>query len=281
MQAIDMNQDGYFEEALKMRNILQEFDGGCSILGFREHIFTGSISSVANYMALQELSFVTLGQRVLCNPLCIRQHYGHPDLFDKFFVMTEGGMSKASKGINLSEDVFAGFNATIRGRTVSFKEYVQVGKGRYMGLQQTYKFEAKLSQGNSEQSISRDMMRICERLDFFRLMSFYYGGIGHYMANTMVIFALVMVVYCMLALAIYGEEGVNQRPMLPEGLLQIMLSGLGVLQTGPLAVTLTVEKGFIGAMGEIAYMMISGGPLYFIFHIQTKCHYFQQTLMGK
>ena len=34
------------------------------------------------------------GQRVLATPLCIRQHYGHPDLFDKFFTMTEGGMSK-------------------------------------------------------------------------------------------------------------------------------------------------------------------------------------------
>ena len=56
------------------------------------------------------------------------------------------GMSKASKGINLSEDVFAGFNATIRGHTVGFKEYVQVGKGRDIGLQQTYKFEAKLAQ---------------------------------------------------------------------------------------------------------------------------------------
>lgn len=78
-------QDGYFEEALKMRNLLEEFDRGHAIIGFREHIFTGSVSSVANYMALQELSFVTLGQRVLSNPLCIRQHYGHPDFFDKVF----------------------------------------------------------------------------------------------------------------------------------------------------------------------------------------------------
>ena len=60
----------------------------------------------------------------------------------------------------------------------------------FSGLQQTYKFEAKLSQGNAEQSISRDMDRICSRLDFFRLLSFYYGGIGHYMANTMIMFTL-------------------------------------------------------------------------------------------
>lgn len=118
VQAIDMNQEGYFEEAFKvhyphkntqtrvsndclsdlgqthqlpstssslpvllspapppppphpsvfifslpwvqMRNMLQEFAKGLqkdvptTILGFREHIFTGSVSSLANYMALQ------------------------------------------------------------------------------------------------------------------------------------------------------------------------------------------------------------------------------------
>jgi len=72
LQTIDMIQEGYFEEALKMRNALQEFakrEGPLptTILGFCEHIFTGSISSLANYMALQETSFVTLGQRVLAN----------------------------------------------------------------------------------------------------------------------------------------------------------------------------------------------------------------------
>jgi callose synthase len=116
-------------------------------------------------------------------------------------------------------------------------------------------------------------------LDFFRLLSFYYGGIGHYIANAMVMFTLVVVVYCMVGLAIFKEEGVNQRPIHPEGVLQLLLSGLGLLQTMPLAVTLTVEKGIIPAIKEILYMFISGGPLYFIFHIQTKCYYFSQTLM--
>ena len=46
----------------------------------------------------------------------------------------------------------------------------------------------------------------------------------------MVMFTLVLVVYTMVALAIYGEEGVNGRPMHPEGVLQLMLSGLGLLQ---------------------------------------------------
>lgn len=106
-----------------MRCLLEEFRRGSPrsptvIVGFREHIFTGSVSSLANYMALQELSFVTLGQRVLNTPLRVRMHYGHPDLFDKLFFMTVGGVSKASRGINLSEDIFAGYNGTIRGGKV-------------------------------------------------------------------------------------------------------------------------------------------------------------------
>jgi len=38
----------------------------------------------------------------------IRFHYGHPDVFDRIFHFTRGGFSKASCGINLSEDIFAG-----------------------------------------------------------------------------------------------------------------------------------------------------------------------------
>jgi len=38
----------------------------------------------------------------------IRFHYGHPDVFDRIFHITRGGISKASRGINLSEDIFAG-----------------------------------------------------------------------------------------------------------------------------------------------------------------------------
>jgi callose synthase len=101
-----------------MRNCLQEFakrEGPLptTILGLREHIFTGSVSSFANYMALQEISFVTLGQWVLTRPLHIRHHYGHPDIFDKIFAMTRGGVSKESKGINL----FRGYLRCIQQRS--------------------------------------------------------------------------------------------------------------------------------------------------------------------
>lgn len=284
VQTIDMNQEGYFEEALKMRNCLQEFakrEGPLptTILGLREHIFTGSVSSLANYMALQEISFVTLGQRVLTRPLHIRLHYGHPDIFDKLFFITRGGVSKASRGINLSEDIFAGYNNVIRGGSVGFKEYVQIGKGRDVGMSQIYKFEAKLSQGAAEQSLSRDVYRMCNRLDFCRLLSFYYGGIGHYFSNVLTIFTVYVVVYLMTVLAIYDLEKIGQRLITPMGTIQMLLGGLGLLQTIPLFATLGVERGWLASMQEIFLVFVTGGPLHFMFHIQTKATYMAQTIL--
>ncbi|KAG8044350.1 hypothetical protein GUJ93_ZPchr0952g2813, partial [Zizania palustris] len=118
LQTIDMNQDNYLEEALKMRNLLEEFNENHgvrqpTILGVREHIFTGSVSSLAWFMSNQETCFVTIGQRVLANPLKVRFHYGHPDVFDRILHITRGGISKASCGINLSEDIFAGMELNI------------------------------------------------------------------------------------------------------------------------------------------------------------------------
>lgn len=284
VQTIDMNQEGYFEEALKMRNALQEFakrEGPLptTILGLREHIFTGSVSSLANYMALQETSFVTLGQRVLTKPLRIRLHYGHPDVFDKLFFITRGGISKSSKGINLSEDIFAGYNNAIRGGQVGFKEYLQVGKGRDVGMSQIYKFEAKLSQGSGEQSLSRDVYRLCHRLDFCRLLSYYYGGIGHYFSNVLTIFTIYCVVYLMVLLAVFNLERIGDRTITPMGTIQIILGGLGLLQTIPLFATLGVERGWWNSLKEIFQVFVTGGPFHFMFHIQTKSHYMSQTIL--
>eukprot|EP00257_Ricinus_communis_P024413 XP_015584611.1 callose synthase 1 isoform X3 [Ricinus communis] len=189
LQTIDMNQDNYMEEAFKMRNLLEEFlqkhDGVRypTILGLREHIFTGSVSSLAWFMSNQETSFVTIGQRLLASPLKVRFHYGHPDVFDRLFHLTRGGVSKASKVINLSEDIFAGFNSTLREGNVTHHEYIQVGKGRDVGLNQISMFEAKIANGNGEQTLSRDVYRLGHRFDFFRMLSCYFTTVGFYFST--------------------------------------------------------------------------------------------------
>ncbi|KAF8409240.1 hypothetical protein HHK36_005314 [Tetracentron sinense] len=211
VQTIDMNQDNYFEEALKMRNLLEEYKTSYgirkpTILGVREHIFTGSVSSLAWFMSAQEMSFVTLGQRVLANPLKVRMHYGHPDVFDRFWFLTRGGISKASRVINISEDIFAGFNCTLRGGNVTHHEYIQVGKGRDVGFNQISMFEAKVASGNGEQVLSRDVYRLGHRLDFFRMLSFFYTTVGFFFNTMMVVLTVYAFLWGRLYLALSGVE---------------------------------------------------------------------------
>ncbi|GJT70140.1 callose synthase 9, partial [Tanacetum coccineum] len=209
VQTIDMNQDNYFEETLKMRNLLQEFHKNhgirpATILGVREHIYTERASSVASFMSKQEISFVTIAQRILGNLLKVRMHYGHPDVFDRVFHITRGGISKASRGINISEDIYAGFNSTLRKGNITHHEYIQVGKGRDVGLHQIATFERKVAGGNGEQVLSRDVYRLGQRFDFFRMLSFYYTSVGYYFYNWLMVITLYIILYGQLITALSG-----------------------------------------------------------------------------
>lgn len=56
----------------------------------------------------------------------------------------------------------------------------QVGKGRDVGLNQIALFEGKVAGGNGEQVLSRDVYRLGQHFDFFRMLSFYYTTVGFY-----------------------------------------------------------------------------------------------------
>lgn len=60
---------------------------------------------------------------------------------------------------------------------------VQVGKGRDVGLNQIALFEGKVAGGNGEQVLSRDVYRIGQLFDFFRMLSFYFTTVGFYVCT--------------------------------------------------------------------------------------------------
>ncbi|KAL9263844.1 Callose synthase 3-like protein [Drosera capensis] len=292
LQTIDMNQDNYMEEALKMRNLLQEFlkkHGGVrypTILGLREHIFTGSVSSLAWFMSNQETSFVTIGQRLLANPLKVRFHYGHPDVFDRLFHLSRGGVSKASKVINLSEDIFAGFNSTLREGNVTHHEYIQVGKGRDVGLNQISMFEAKIANGNGEQTLSRDIYRLGHRFDFFRMLSCYFTTVGFYFSTLVTVLTVYVFLYGRLYLVLSGlEEGLsNQRAFRNNKPLQVALASQSFVQIGflmalPMLMEIGLERGFRTALSEFVLMQLQLAPVFFTFSLGTKTHYYGRTLL--
>ncbi|KAK1388894.1 1,3-beta-glucan synthase [Heracleum sosnowskyi] len=289
VQTIDMNQDNYFEEALKMRNLLEEYKHYYgirkpTILGVREHIFTASVSSLAWFMSAQETSFVTLGQRVLADPLKVRMHYGHPDVFDRFWFLTRGGISKASRVINISEDIFAGFNCTLRGGNVTHHEYIQVGKGRDVGLNQVSMFEAKVASGNGEQVLSRDVYRLGHRLDFFRMLSFFYTTVGFYMNSLIIIFTVYSFLWGRLYLALSGVEkalkdDVANNTAFGTILNQQFLLQLGVFTALPMIVENSLELGFLSAIWEFFTMQLQLSSVFFTFSMGTRSHYFGRTIL--
>ncbi|KAK9131779.1 hypothetical protein Scep_011307 [Stephania cephalantha] len=288
VQTIDMNQDNYFEEALKMRNLLEEYKSYYgirkpTILGVREHVFTGSVSSLAWFMSAQETSFVTLGQRVLANPLKVRMHYGHPDVFDRFWFLTRGGISKASRVINISEDIFAGFNCTLRGGNVTHHEYIQVGKGRDVGLNQVSMFEAKVSSGNGEQILSRDVYRLGHRLDFFRMLSFFYTTVGFYFNTMMVVLTVYTFLWGRLYLALSGFEdsmrNSNNNKAFGAILNQQFIIQLGLFTALPMIVENSLEHGFLQAVWDFLTMQLQLASVFYTFSMGTKTHYFGRTIL--
>ncbi|XP_075498052.1 callose synthase 7 isoform X4 [Primulina tabacum] len=292
LQTIDMNQDNYFEEAFKMRNVLGEFlkthhgQRRPTILGIREHIFTGSVSSLAWFMSNQETSFVTIGQRILANPLRVRFHYGHPDIFDRLFHLTRGGISKASRVINLSEDIFSGYNSTLRRGYVTHHEYIQVGKGRDVGMNQISLFEAKVANGNGEQTLSRDVYRLGRRFDFYRMLSFYFTTVGFYFSCMVTVLTVYVFLYGRLYMVLSGLErriledpSLHQSKALEQALATQSFFQLGLLLVLPMVMEIGLERGFRAAIGDFIIMQLQLASVFFTFQLGTKAHYYGRTIL--
>lgn len=96
----------------------------------------------------------------------------------------------------------AGFGSTLRQGNITHHEYIQVNlpailclnvymmavpklrsyrsaKGRDVGLNQIALFEGTVAGGNGEQVLSRDVSRLGQLFDFFRMLSFYFTTIWY------------------------------------------------------------------------------------------------------
>lgn len=77
--------------------------------------------ALGKFAAGAEFAFGTIVQRTMAEPGGARFHYGHPDVWNKLFTMTRGGVSKATRAFHISEDVFGGYNAIFRGAVIKYK----------------------------------------------------------------------------------------------------------------------------------------------------------------
>lgn len=295
LQTVDMNQDGCLAEALKTRNLLallspvtpghvsEVGDRGAEtvlkemqmmrkkappptvICGFKEWIFSHKAGALASFAAATEYAFATVIQSDMARGN-VRLHYGHPDVFDKLHCMTRGGLSKATRGLHVSEDVLGGLNHTLRGGRITFTEAISCGKGRDMGFNSILTFETKISCGNGEVLLTRDMARLAPRMDLFRLLHFYHSGLGYFVTARLLMLGIYMQALAMAVVALGGYGLVNTN-------IQLLIQ-IGLVSSLPYLAQLIFETGIFNALIAFFRQIIAGVVAFSIFRIQTTAHYF-------
>jgi len=294
-QGIDANQGAYFEQMMMLPCALGEFrsnkrgDGlGKRIIGFPEHI-TSDIGSIGDFAASAEVAFGTILQRSYA-VLGARMHYGHPDIMNKLYMMQQGGVSKATKTINLSEDIFAGMDFTLRGdgRQIHHREYFHLAKGRDMGFNAVLGFFSKLSSGTGEQILSRQTFRLGQVLHLPEALSFYYAHAGYYVNQFFVSISMPLLVFVWLLVLLSDcdetflayqqcQPGQKSAADVMAVFLVACFSWLVLLflvaNTMPLFCELWLQVNLKAAVHKFITSIITLSPLMFVFQAKTIGHY--------
>lgn len=254
IQLIDANQDNYFEECLKIKNILKEFDDStyevnndeygsqyandyddstCSpvaIVGTREHIFSENNGVLGDIAAGKEKVFGTFFARTL-GYINSKLHYGHPDFINSIFITTRGGVSKAQRGLHLNEDIYVGMNVLMRGGRIKHAEYYQCGKGRDLSFNSILNFTTKIGSGMGEQLLSREYFYIGTSLPLDKFLSFFYAHPGFHLNNVFIYISLCLFLVIILNLAVVIDSSIlcvydvnfkQTDPWEPEDCLQLV-----------------------------------------------------------
>eukprot|EP00930_Biecheleria_cincta_P026993 TRINITY_DN18968_c0_g1_i1.p1 TRINITY_DN18968_c0_g1~~TRINITY_DN18968_c0_g1_i1.p1 ORF type:complete len:2088 (+),score=306.21 TRINITY_DN18968_c0_g1_i1:71-6334(+) len=295
IQVCDMNQGAYFEQMLLVPNVLSEFRGEKPgeegkllprIVGFPEHI-TSNIGSMGDFAAAAETAFGTILQRTYAF-LGGRMHYGHPDMMNKEQMMRQGGVSKAVKTLNLSEDIFAGMDFTLRGKgEIVHVEYFYVSKGRDLGFGTVLTFFAKLALGTGEQVLTRQMTRLGQLLGLPEFLTFYYGHFGFYFnqflmtkSTQLLLFLWLVVVlddpeenfHSMGAAARKGTGADAIAKMLGTQYSYLMIMFM-IAGTAPYEIQTISVANILEALKNLVSQLLTGSPFYFIFQSKIIGHF--------
>ena len=293
LQTLDMNQDNYMGEAYKMRNLLDCFHGDVVLVGFPETIFSETHGAVAQFAAISEFIFQTF-QRFMTWPLMVRFHYGHPDVWDKAFTMTNGGVSKASRAIHVAEDFFGGVNVIARGGKVIFEEFIECGKGRDMGFTSVNGFEQKISGSSGTISMSRDMFRLHRGMDSLRIFSLFFSGPGFFISMMQTAWCVYLYILAHAALAVADLEiyRVYRYFKMTETQTSLSLSReeggyynsiyaiqLGFLSVLPLFLKMCVDRGVRDGFNYVVSTLVQGSWAFNIFTMTTKGYNYMRALL--
>jgi len=195
---------------------------------------------------------------------------------DKLQMVQQGGVSKGTRGLNLSEDVFAGLDLVLRGGWTKYQEYFHVGKGRDMGFMSALAFYAKISMGNGEQAITRQWTRMGIELPLQRLFGVFYTHVGYYLTQVLMSKALQVFSFMAAFFAVSGfadvAVGISTSYF---GFLYLLFVLASML---PLLFELCIEEGLRAALRSVANSLLSLSPVFSAFQSKLMGHYFETTV---
>jgi len=258
-------------------------NGAKKIVGFPEHI-TSDFGSIGDFAASAELAFGTILHRSYA-ALGGRMHYGHPDMMNKEVMMQQGGVSKATKTLNLSEDIFAGMDFTLRGngRSIHHREYFHLVKGRDLGFNTVLAFFSKISSGCGEQLLTRQTMRLGQLMPLPEFLTFYYAHMGYYLTQFLVSWGIPVVVLVWLVVVVNACEEAGDLSMecddsrspratatiLADAWQYIFSRNLLVVfllaQLLPVFCELWLQNGLLSAIWRMLKQLVTLAPIMFIF----------------
>ena len=138
-------------------------------------------------------------------------------------------------------------------------------------------FEAKISAGNGEMALSRDFARLSEEMDLPRALSFFQSNNGFYWSNVLVVWATSWFLYTQILISVVLPDQEAWALLTVTRSVEFAVQ-LGVVLTVPLVAELVLVKGPFEAMYQMARVIVTGGPIFFMFHIKTKAFYFEKAL---
>ncbi|PHT43486.1 Callose synthase 12 [Capsicum baccatum] len=145
-------------------------------------------------------------------------------------------------------------------------------------------FEAKVASGNGEQVLSRDVYRLGHRLDFFRMLSFFYTTVGFFFNTMMIVLTVYAFLWGRLYLALSGVEdsvaaNTTNNKALGAILNQQFIIQLGLFTALPMIVENSLEHGFLTSIWEFITMMLQLSSVFYTFSMGTHAHYFGRTIL--
>lgn len=201
--------------------------------------------------------------------------------------MQQGGVSKATKTLNLSEDIFAGMDFVLRGggRTIKHREYFHLAKGRDLGFNTVLAFFSKLSSGAGEQLITRQTNRLGNLLPLPEFLSFYYAHMGHYLSQWSISWGLPLLTLIWLVVLLNGCEESNDlsikciigsqsaASVMAEAWQYIYSGQLLILfllaQMAPIFFEVWMEAGIVQSTVRLVKQILTLSPVMFIFQAKV------------